>query len=226
MNCGSEVIPAVRVALASNCTNSPCFGESVKLRYQWSLFSQTNPLNSSWSEVHQLQTITGTMLNTSNLVINPRTLVPGQDYRLTVDIENVNGEDSNGFAVWLFKTSTIPADGTCTANTSSGVAVDTAFTLFCANWYDPNAPLLYEFVLPLADGLSTILSYGYSTTVELILPPGDPMENYTLTIETVISSSIGSRANTCIDVKVSYWLTTIRSYSAVFYIIRESSFSI
>lgn len=204
MNCGSEVIPAVRVVLFSNCTNSPCFKESTELKYQWSLFSQKHPPDSSWSEVHQMQTITGTSLNTSNLVINPNTLIAGRDYRLIVYLENVNGEDSNGFAVWLFKTSTIPADGTCTANTSSGVAVGTAFTLSCANWYDANAPLLYELVLPLADGLSTILSYRYSTVVEVVLPPGDPMENYTLTIETVVTSSIGSRANTSINVKVSY----------------------
>ena len=203
-NCGSEVIPATRVVLVSNCTNSPCYKESAELRYQWSLFSQTNPLNSSWSEVHQLQTMTGTALNTSNLVINPSTLVPGRNYRLTVDLKNVNDEDANGFAVWLFKTSAIPAGGTCTANTSSGVAVDTTFLLHCTNWHDPNEPLLYEFVLPLADGLSTILSYGYSTAVEVILPPGDPMEGYTLTMETLVTSSIGSRANTSINVKVRY----------------------
>lgn len=177
--------------------------ESTKLSYQWSLFSQTNPLNSSWTEVHQLQTMTGTSLNTSYLVINPNTLVPGRDYRLTVDMEDANGEDSNGFARWLFRTSTIPDSGTCITNTSSGVTVDAAFTLHCTNWQDPNEPLLYEFVLPLADGLSTILSYGYSTAVDLILPPGDPLKNYTLTIEAVISSSIGSRADTAINVKVS-----------------------
>ena len=204
MNCRSKVIPAVRVVLVSNCTNSPCFKESAELRYQWSLFSQTNPPDSSWSQVHQMQTITGTSLNTSNLVINPNTLIAGTDYRLTVGLENVNGEDSNGFAVWLFQTSTIPAGGTCTANTSSGVAVDTAFTLSCANWCDPNPPLLYELVLPLADGLSTILSYGYATVIEVILPPGDLTQNYSLTIETVVTSSIGSRANTSINVKVSY----------------------
>ena len=204
MNCRSEVIPAVRVVLVSNCTNSPCFKESAELKYKWSLFSQTNPLDSSWSEVHQMQTITATSLNTSNLVVKPNTLIVGRDYRLTVDLENANGEDSNGFAVWLFKTSTIPAGGTCTANASSGVAVDTAFTLSCANWYDPNSPLLYELVLPLANGLSTILSYGYSTVIEVILPPGDPMQNYTLTIEALITSSIGSRANTSINVKVRY----------------------
>ena len=189
--------------MVSNCTNSPCFMESIELSYQWSLFSWADPLNSSWSEVYQLQAITGTTINSSNLVINPNTLIPGRDYRLTVDIANVNREDSNGYAVWLFKTSTIPAGGKCTANISSGVAVDTAFILHCTNWDDPNAPLLYEFVLPLADGLSTILSYGYSTAVELILPPGDPLKNYTLTIKVVITSSIGSRVDTSINMNVS-----------------------
>lgn len=203
------------MVLVSNCTNSPCYKETAELRYQWSLYLQTNPLNSSWSEVHQLQTITGTALNASNLVINPSTLVPGQDYRLTVNLEDVNDGDANGFAVWLFKTSAIPAGGTCTANTSSGVAIDTTFILYCTDWDDPNEPLLYEFVLPLADGLSTILSYGYSKAVEVILPPGDPMENYTLTMDTVVTSSIGSRANASINVKVCYRLSTISSHLTV-----------
>ena len=192
------------MVLVSNCTNSPCYKESAELRYQWSLFLQTNSLNSSWSEVHQLQAITGTALNASNLVINPSTLVPGRDYRLTVDLEDVNDENAHGFAIWLFKTIAIPASGACSANSSSGVAVDTTFILYCTNWHDPNEPLLYEFVLPLADGLSTILSYGYSAAVEIILPPGDPMENYTLAMETVVTSSIGSRANASVNVKVSY----------------------
>ncbi|XP_078349636.1 LOW QUALITY PROTEIN: polycystin-1-like protein 2 [Oculina patagonica] len=202
LNCGSEVIPAVKMILVSNCTNPPCFKESAELRYRWSLFL----LNASWSEeVQQLQTMTGTALNTTYLVINPHMLVPDQNYRLTVDLENVNVDNSNGFAVWLFKTSTVPTGGTCTANTSSGVAVKTTFTVDCTNWDDPNTPLLYEFMLPLADGLSTILSYGYTTAAELILPPGDPLKNYTLTIEAVITSSTGSKANTSINVQVLPW---------------------
>lgn len=188
------------MVLVSNCTNPPCFKESAELSYRWSLFL----LNASWSEeVQQLQTITGTVLNTTYLVINPHTLVPDRHYRLTVDLENVNVDNSNGFAVWLFKTSTVPTGGTCTANTSSGVAVKTTFTVDCTNWDDPNMPLLYEFTLPLADGLSTILSYGYTTAAELILPPGDLLKNYTLTIEAVITSSTGSKASTLINVQVS-----------------------
>ena len=202
VNCGSEVIPAVKTILVSNCSNPPCFKESAELSYRWSLFLQTNPLNVSWS-VQQLQNMAGTALITPDLVISPHALVPDRNYRLTVDLENVNADNSNGFAVWLFKTSTVPTGGTCTGNTSSGVGVKTTFTLDCTNWDDPNTPLLYEFILPLADGLTAILSYGYATAVKLILPPGDPLRNYTLTIEVVITSSIGSKADTSTNIQVS-----------------------
>ena len=127
--------------LVSKCSNHPYFKESTELRYRWSLFLQTNPLNDSWSEIHQLQTITGTALNTANLVIRAHTLIPGRHYRLTVQVENVNSVNSNGFAVWLFKTGTVPAGGTCTANTSSGIAVATAFTVDCINWGKTNTQL-------------------------------------------------------------------------------------
>lgn len=190
-----EVIPANRVTLVSNCTNSPCFKENAQLSYRWSLFLRTNQSNTSWSEV--------LAVNSRYLVINPNTLVPGQNYRLTLDLENVNDDSSKGFSVWLFSTSTIPTGGTCKANTSSGVAVKTTFILDCTNWDDSNPPLLYEFVLPLAEGLSAILSYGYSTAADIILPPGDHLKNNSLTIKAGITSSTGSRANTLINVQVS-----------------------
>lgn len=96
----------------------------------------------------------------------------------------------------------------CNANPSSGVAVETTFTLSCTNWHDPNTPLLYGFMLPLAEGLSTILWYGYSTNAEVMLPPGDPLKNNSLTIKAGVTSSTGSKTNTSLDVQVcDVWST-------------------
>lgn len=91
---------------------------------------------------------------------------------------------------------------TCTANPSSGVAIETSFTLDCTHWNDPNMPLLYEFMLPLADGLSTILWYGYSTNTEIMLPPGDPLKNNSLTIKVGVTRSTGSRTDASLDIQV------------------------
>ena len=91
---------------------------------------------------------------------------------------------------------------TCNANPSSGVAVETSFILSCANWHDPNTPLLYDFTLPLAKGLSTILWYGYSTSADVVLPPGDPLKNNSLTIFVGATSPTGSKENTSLDVQV------------------------
>ena len=209
MNCGLEVIPSVKITLVVNCTNPPCYKENALLSYRWRLFLETNTTNESWSELHQLQTIVGTKLNSTYFMIIPNMIVPGRNYRVIVHLDNLNDETSKGFSVWLFKASTIPSGGTCVANRSSGLAVETIFTLACTNWDDPNSPLLYEFVLPLAAGLSAILSYGYSTVAEMILPPGDPLKNYSLTIDAIVTSSTGSRSNTSLTVQVSEALAVL-----------------
>ncbi len=90
----------------------------------------------------------------------------------------------------------------CNVNPLSGVAVETNFTFDCSKWDDPNKPLVYEFMLPLADGLSTILWYGYSTTTKIKLPPGDPLKNKSLTIKAAVTSSTGSKSNTSLDIQV------------------------
>ena len=96
----------------------------------------------------------------------------------------------------------VASGGVCTVNPPSGVAVEQTFIFACDNWADGNKLLLYEFMITTAQGLTTILSYGYLSTAELILPPGDPSKNYYLTIEVHIINPTGSRAKTSIDVQV------------------------
>ena len=90
----------------------------------------------------------------------------------------------------------------CNANPSSGVAVETSFSLSCANWHDLNTPLLYDCTLHLAEGLTTILWYGYSSNVEVLLPPGDSLKNNSLKIHVGATSSTGSKETTSLDVQV------------------------
>ena len=192
----------MRVTLASNCTNSACHKENVQLRYQWTLFLE-NPSNESWTRVDQLKSMASTPLNSSSLAIIPNTLIPGRNYRIKLDLDNIKDKSSSGFTVWSFTTHPVPSGGVCTSNTSSGVAVEQIFTLACSNWQDPNHPLLYEFIGTSGQGITTILSYGYSSIAELTLPPGDPLRNYSLTIDVNIINSVGSRVKTTIDVQVS-----------------------
>ena len=91
---------------------------------------------------------------------------------------------------------------TCNANPLSGVAVETSFTLSCTNWLDLDTPLLYDYMLPLARGLTTILWYGYSTNVDVLLPPGDPLKNNSLTVHVCATNPTGSRENTSLDIQV------------------------
>ena len=200
MNCGLEVLPNVKATFVANCTNSPCYTKSALLSYHWRLFQETNE---AWSELHQMQEIRGTRANSNFFTINPDAIIPGKKYRLTIDVENINDGSSKGFSAWLFKSSTIPFGGSCTASKSSGVAIQTVFTLKCANWNDTNTPLLYEFLIPLAEGLSAILSYSFSTATEIVLPPGEFVKNYSLTIEAVVANSIGSSSSTSLTIQVS-----------------------
>ena len=201
MNCGLEVLPNVKATFVANCTNSPCYTKSALLSYHWRLFQETNE---AWSELHQMQEIRGTRANSNFFTINPDAIIPGRKYRLTIDVENMNDGSSKGFSAWLFKSSTIPFGGSCTASKSSGVAIQTFFTLKCANWNNTNTPLLYEFLIPLAEGLSAILSYSFSTVTEIVLPPGEFVKNYSLTIEAVVANSIGSSSSTSLTIQVRH----------------------
>ena len=91
---------------------------------------------------------------------------------------------------------------TCNANPSSGVAVETSFTLSCANSHDLNTSLLYDYTLHFAEGLTAILWNGYSSNVEVVLPPGDPLKNNSLKIHVGATSPTGSKGNTSLDVQV------------------------
>ena len=189
------------MSVTSNCTNPSCHKENVQLIYSWTSFIQST-LNSSWTRVEELKKMTRTALNSSSLVVYPNMLLPGRNYRLEVALDNVKGESSRGFSVWRFTTFSVPRGGVCSVNTPSGVAMQETFTLSCTGWEGPNQPFLYEFMVTLAQGTSTILSYGYSSVAEVILPPGDPSKNYSLTIDVYIISSTGSRAKTAIEVRV------------------------
>ena len=95
-----------------------------------------------------------------------------------------------------------PKTITCNANPSSGVAVETSFTLSCTSWRDINTPLLYDYTLHLAEGLTTILGYGYSTNVEVLLPHGDTLKNNSLKIHVGATSPTGSKEDTSLEVQV------------------------
>jgi len=146
----------------------------------------------------------------SNLIASAETrdmvisdLQESTTYQVSISGFTVKGRgvQSNPVNVTTYKsrgTETI----TCNANPSSGVAVETSFTLSCTNWHDLNTPLLYDYMLPSAEGLTTILWYGYSSHAEVVLPPGDPLKNNSLTIHIGATSPTGSQENTSLDVQV------------------------
>ena len=183
-----------------NCTNSLCLSKNVQLRYRWTLFIQS-PSNELWTRVDH-ESMAETPLNSSSLVIQPNALITGRNYYLNASMDNSMDGSSSGFSLWRFTTMSVPSGGVCTVNPRSGVAVEQTFTFACANWASGQQPLLYEFMMYTVQGLTTILSYGYLSTAELILPPGDPSKDYHLKIVVYIISPTGSRAKTTIDVQV------------------------
>ena len=142
-----------------------------------------------------------TLADTREMVVSD--LQEGTTYQVSVSGFTVKGRGVQSNPVNVTTDKSRGAETiTCNANPSSGVAVETAFTLSCANWHDPNTPLIFDFTLPLAKGLSTILWYGYSNNADIVLPPGDPLKNNSLTIHVSETSPTGSRGNTSLDVQV------------------------
>ena len=112
-------------------------------------------------------------------------------YRLTLEAWEITDEQSKGSASYQFTVSTIPYGGNFTVEPAHGESLATLFHFDCANWYDVHRPITYEFLASLGNGLYSILAFGYKSSVEITLPPGDPGSNHTLNVTALISNYQG-----------------------------------
>ena len=154
-NCYKKKNPLEPLNMESKCVDG-CAG-GVKIFYEWILYMRTDSGGDSrrrreadddddgdWMrETDWINNGTSTGVSKANLVINRNVLRSGREYRLRLNAWKRGGEDAPGFTEEQFTVNTPPHGGQCTVTPLEGFALDTDFSVQCANWQDPDIPLRY-----------------------------------------------------------------------------------
>lgn len=155
----------------------------------------------SWQELPNLDEIILTYRNSPNLVTAEGKLQGNASYSVTVEGVAFNKYISN--ATYQFNTNSPPFGGTCDVDKPEGQAWETSFVFTCGGWQDEDKPLKYKFRYKSSDGIEIVFQSGYSSTLSAKLPVGDSNKDYKLQVQVLIIDSLGSSADTWINVKVS-----------------------
>ena len=178
-NCFNAIDSEEFLSLEGKCIEH-CSDE---MEYSWSL-SYKDEKSPSWKQHNSLESLLSTSPKANNIVLKPRTLIPGMQYVLSIT-GNKLGLTAKGRAEYRFTVNYPPSDGTCAVNTTSGKTLVTSFSFYCTDWVDKEGhlPLKYEFSYkdPSMDLERLLLSSDYPRA-STILPVGDKKTNFTLQI--------------------------------------------
>lgn len=179
--------------VTSECLNSACDGAT----YQWKL-EKLQPDSGVWETVANLDNITATPINASNIIIRPNTLLSNSQYRLQLTAK-VPMQEAEGFAVLEFETAGKPYGGYCQSSATEGVELETKFTFECFEWQDKSTPITYEFRRG-----TKLISYGVSTKTDpILLSAGLPEENYRVQIDITVKNAVGETVEETLMLKVN-----------------------
>lgn len=175
-------------------------GPLSNLTYYWSAGSSGNEYNYD----DPAQFLYG--VNGSNLVIEPNILAEGSFHSFTVYVTDASG--NTGSADFDFTINTAPTPGLCSADPTTGYALETEFSLSCNLWTDDDIPLTYQYrvKLPLSD--RALCDYQESAIFDTILPSTDSGNT---TVVAIIRDALGSEASVDMTVTVSESLITASS---------------
>lgn len=143
--------------------------------------------NQVWEIVANLDDITSTPINTSNIIIKPNKLSSYSKYRLQLNVKAPMLE-TVGLALLEFETAGKPYGGHCKSSVTEGVELETEITFECLDWQDKTGTALtYEIRRE-----NTLIYYSASTKSDPIaLSAGLPEENYQVQIEIVVKNAVG-----------------------------------
>ncbi|RMX54592.1 hypothetical protein pdam_00023671 [Pocillopora damicornis] len=192
INCLPKISPSVRLSVSSECQGLQCFQIS---SYEWILYQRyEGNASTAWQRKYDLELITSTPLNASNIVINGGSLAAGNKYRLALFITTTDG--LRAMSAYDISTALPPTRGTCSITPSSGISLESYFTLSCVNWTSDSTPLSYRFQYRLKNGMYTVLYHGVNNSiVTLGIPPGNNAENYNIRLNVVVTDNFGISAS-------------------------------
>ena len=192
INCLPKISPSVRLSVSSECQGLQCFQIS---SYEWILYQRyEGNASTAWQRKHNLELITSTPLNASNIVINGGSLAAGNKYRLALFITTTDG--LRAMSAYDISTALPPTRGTCSITPSSGISLESYFTLSCVNWTSDSTPLSYRFQYRLKNGMYTVLYHGVNNSIATLgIPPGNNAENYNIRLNVVVTDNFGISAS-------------------------------
>ena len=182
------MIPSVKLSTKSVCQGSRC---SDITTYDWILYEEDQSvLNSSvvWRKRDDLQLLTSTPLNSSFIVIKENSLLGGRNYRLAVFVLTSDG--LSGMSAYSISTTLPPIGGECSIKPTSGISLETNFTLSCSGWKSDSEPLSYQFQYQLYNGLNSVIYHGLNNSVVSQLPSGDLNFSATVTDKNGVAASV------------------------------------
>lgn len=164
--------------------------------YTWRL-EKFQSDNEVWEIVANLDDITSTPINASNIIIKPSTLSSNSQYRLQLNVKAPMLENE-GSAVLDFETAGKPYGGHCKASVTEGVELETKITFECLEWQDKSTPLTYEIRRQ-----NTLIYYSVSTKSDPVaLSAGLPEENYQVQIAIAVKNAVGEAVVQTVILKV------------------------
>ena len=188
--------------------------EESNIRSQTVYPSTDTPTTSSPLSSSPVTMVTVGQASRTNLVILPNTLVPGLMYTFRLTAVNRDGESA--YAQISIVANSPPQLAHLQTTPTSGVALDTVFKLAVSGAVDEpmDTPLLYQFGFvkvgarlnttgPLPDSdVQWVSGVQVSTSISTVLPSGDPVLNYTLTLIVRVFDRDDSFTDALVDVMV------------------------
>ena len=206
VNCKHLVITTDILSVSSSCISGVCLN-TTSHAFSWELFYRKANMTGNWTKVNDLEKMTLSNTRSENLVFKANVLEQAMSYVVRM---RQGSDEYKGLTEYSFTTSTPPHGGNCAVMPPEGKAYQTTFTCRCSNWKTTNLPLLYVFAYQdPTTMLRTTLFRGEEDEFSIKLPPGDPSENFLLTVYLSVIDSLGAEIDNHKLIMVfppSYWL--------------------
>ena len=120
-------------------------------------------------------------------------------------------DGAEGRSGYTFLTNTPPKNGNCSISPTTGEMLKTFFYIECEGWRDEDGYVRYQVY----HGYELLLHYNEPTLSPLLLPMGNPLNNYTYTLTVRIVDKYQSFGEEEVTVSVSRFLYTVNMVSVL-----------
>ena len=121
--------------ISGYCTSGCEFSKSVTNSF--AVYANTGSLSSPiWTLINSNGFILNS--NTNQVTLMPDLFSSNPSIRLWQVQLSINADNVTGVSSMIYKTNSLPTNGTCSVSPSSGLALSTYFVISCSGWVDPD----------------------------------------------------------------------------------------